>query len=63
VKAQGHPIIGAINGFFLGVFLAADLLFFGAIQLDSELTVILPLVGIVVGIALGFWGPLKRERA
>jgi putative flippase GtrA len=63
VRAQGHPVLGAINGFFLGMFVALDLLFFGVVQLDSVFITILPIVGIVVGIALGYWGPLGRSRA
>jgi hypothetical protein len=63
MRAQGRPVLGAINGFFLGLFLALDLLFFGVVQLDSVVITILPVVGIVAGIALGFWGPLGRSRA
>jgi hypothetical protein len=63
MRAQGRPVLGAINGLFLGLFVAADLLFFGVVQLDSVVITILPIAGIVVGIALGFWGPLGRSRA
>jgi hypothetical protein len=63
MKARGRPVLGAVNGFFLGLFLALDLLFFGVVRLDSVLITILPIAGIVVGIVLGFWGPLGRSRA
>jgi hypothetical protein len=63
MRAQGRPVLGAVNGFFLGLFIAADLLFFGVVRLDSVVITILPIIGIVVGIALGFWGPLGRSRA
>ena len=63
MRAQGRPVLGAINGFFLGLFVAVDLLLFGVVQLDSVLLAILPLAGIVVGVVLGFWAPLARSRA
>ena len=63
MRAHGRPVLGAINGLFLGLFLALDLLFFGVVQLDSVVITILPVVGIVAGIVLGFWGPLGRSRA
>ena len=62
MKAHGRPVLGAINGFFLGLFVALDLLFFGVVRLDSVVITILPIAGIVVGIVLGFWGPLGRSR-
>lgn len=60
---RGRPVVGAINGFFLGLFVALDLLFFGVVRLDSVVLTILPIAGIVVGIALAIWAPFGRSRA
>ena len=62
MRARGRPFLGAINGLFLGLFLALDLLFFGVVQLDSVVITILPILGIVVGITLGYWAPLGRSK-
>ena len=59
---RGRPVLGGIAGFFLGVFVAYDLLLFKVIVSDSPLVVILPLVLLVVGVALGIWAPLGRGR-
>jgi hypothetical protein len=63
MRARGRPVLGALNGFFLGLLVALDLLLFGAVQLDSVLLTALPIVGIVVGAGLGFWAPMGRSRA
>jgi hypothetical protein len=47
VKRHGRPILGAISGFFLGLFVALDLVLFGAVRLDSVIITILPLAGLV----------------
>jgi hypothetical protein len=57
VRARGRPVLGAVNGLFLGLFLSADLLFFGVIRLDSAVITVLVAAGIVSGIVLGWWGP------
>jgi hypothetical protein len=63
VRARGRPILGAVNGLFLALFLSADLLFFGVIRLDSVVVTILVAAGIVSGFVLGWWGPLaSRDR-
>jgi len=59
---RGHPVVGAIAGFFLGLFLAIDLLLLGAIPLDNALVVLLPVLGLVAGIALGLFAPLRMLR-
>ncbi len=55
---RGRPILGAIAGFFFGLFVALDLLFFDVIPLDSAVLTIAPVVGLVLGIILGLWAPL-----
>ncbi|HEX4492214.1 MAG TPA: hypothetical protein VH914_13480 [Acidimicrobiia bacterium] len=61
MKARGRPILGAVNGLFLGLFVSLDLLFFGVIRLDSVVITIVVVAGIVSGFALGWWGPLARR--
>ncbi len=60
---RGHPVLGAIAGLFLGIFLALDLLLLGTIPLDNALVVILPVLGLVVGIAAGLFAPLRISRS
>ncbi len=60
---KGHPVRGAISGFFSGVFIALDLMLLGSIQTDSILVTILPIAGLLVGLLLGLWAPLGREPA
>jgi hypothetical protein len=57
---RGRPVLGAFSGFFFGLFLGLDLLFFGVIRLDSVLITILPILGLIAGIALARWAPLGR---
>ena len=63
MKSKGHPIRGAIAGLFFGLFLSLDLLIFGVVALDSNVLAILPLLGLVAGIALGMTAPVKRRSA
>lgn len=59
---RGRPLLGGLSGFFLGIFLAYDLLLLKVIVSDSPVIVILPVVLLVVGVALGVWAPLGRGR-
>jgi len=59
MRKRGRPVLGAISGFFLGLLLAIDLLLFSVIALDSIVVLLLPLLGLVAGIAL----PLIARRA
>jgi len=52
MRKRGRPVLGAISGFFLGLLIGVDLLIFGVIALDSILLLILPLVGLLIGIAV-----------
>jgi len=49
-------------GFFLGLFVAVDLVLFGVIRTYSNLVTILPVVGLVLGAAWGWWSPIGRHR-
>ena len=60
MRSRGRPVLGAIAGFLFGVFVAADLFLFGVVALDSILLTVLPIVGLVGGILLGRWAPLRR---
>jgi len=59
MRKRGRPVVGAISGFFLGLLLAIDLLLFSVVALDSILVLVLPILGLVVGIAL----PLIARRS
>lgn len=63
MKSKGHPIRGAIAGLFFGLFLSLDLLIFGMVALDSNILAILPLLGLIAGIALGMTAPMKRRSS
>ncbi len=62
MRRHGHPILGAIAGFFFGLFLGLDLMLFGTIRTYSNLITILPLAGIVVGFLWGWWSPFRRSK-
>ena len=54
---KGRPILGMLSGFFFGLFGGLTLFMYGAIPLHSPLIWILPLVGIVLGLAMAAWAP------
>ena len=54
-----RPVLGAVSGFVLGLFVAADLFFLSLIPLDSAVVTIAPLAGLVVGLVLGL---RRRDR-
>ncbi len=62
MKRRGRPILGAISGLLLGLFLGLDLFFFGVIALGSIVITALVVVGFVGGLALGLRAPLGRPR-
>ena len=62
MAVEGHPGIGALSGLLFGVFLAVDLLLLGTMRLDNALVVLLPLLSLVVGVAVGWFAPLKMLR-
>jgi hypothetical protein len=55
---HGHPVLGAVAGFFFGLFLGTTLLLLGVLPLSSPLLVLLPVAGLLLGIAWGLWAPL-----
>ena len=62
MKQRGRPVLGAVSGFFLGLFVGLDLLFFGVVPLDSAVITVAPVVGLVLGVVLAFAAPLGRSK-
>jgi len=56
-------VLGAVSGFAAGLGLAASLLFNGVVALDSPLSVILPVAGLLIVPAIAIWMPLGRSSA
>ncbi|MEP6661448.1 MAG: hypothetical protein ABJD24_16155 [Acidimicrobiales bacterium] len=61
MRRGGHPILGAIVGFLLFLFIAIDLVLFGVISTYSNVVSILAIAGIVVGFLWGWWAPFRRD--
>lgn len=59
-RSRGRPVLGAISGLLFGLFIALDLILLGLIPLASILLLILPILGLIGGIALGRWSPIGR---
>jgi hypothetical protein len=57
---NGRPVLGAISGFFFGVFLSLALMMFGIWPLDALSVFGLPLIFLVIGLLLAAWAPLGR---
>ncbi len=60
---HGRPVLGAVAGFFFGLFLAVALLGAGVLALNSVLVTLLPVLMLVLGIVWGLWAPLGRHRS
>ena len=56
----GQLVLGAVSGLLFGFFVGLDLFMFKVIQSDSILIVLLPIAGLVAGLALG---TLRRKPA
>ena len=63
MKPHGRPVLAAISGLFLGLFIALDLLFFGIIPLDSVMITVLPVLGLVLFPLLAVVAPIGRARS
>jgi hypothetical protein len=55
---RGRPVLGAIAGLFLGIFVAVDLQQFGIRPLDNLSVIGLPLIGLVLGLVVAYFAPL-----
>ena len=49
----GRTIAVALLGFLFMLFVAADLVLFGAVPLNSVVVTILPLLGLIIGVVVG----------
>ena len=63
MRRRGRPILGAIAGLFLGIFLAVDLQFFRIWSLTKASETILPAAGLVLGLLLGLVAPLGKPKS
>ena len=61
MRTHKRWVLGTISGFFFGLFLGLTLLGFGVLALDSPALTILPVAGLVVGLAGSLWGPIKPK--
>ena len=59
---RGRPVLGAISGLFLGLFIAIALFQWSIRPLEAATVYGLPLLFAVIGIVLGFWAPFGRKR-
>jgi hypothetical protein len=60
---KGRPILGVISGFMFGLFLGPTLFLWGVIPLHSNLIVILPFVGLGLGLVMAWWAPFGRKTS
>lgn len=61
MKQRGRPVLGAIAGFFFGIFLSFDLVMFDVMALDSNVLAALPVAGVAAGVVMGRKAPLRRR--
>jgi len=54
----GKPVLGLFGGLLLGLFLVVDLMLWKVTYPTTVLLFALPIVGLVLGVALGLWGPI-----
>lgn len=54
---RGRPVLGAIAGLLLGIFVAVDLQQFGIRPLDNLSVIGLPLIGLVLGLVVAYFTP------
>ena len=60
--SYGRVVLSAFLALLLGFFIAADLVLFGVLPLNSVIVTIVPLVGLVIGAVLGVMAR-KRQSA
>lgn len=60
--SYGRVVLAAILAMFLMLFVAADLVLFGVIALNSVIVTLLPLAGLVVGALLGIMGHKRHAE-
>jgi hypothetical protein len=62
VRRRGRPVLGAISGLVFGGFLTIDLQIMNVWKLSTGSEIALPLIGLVIGLALGLTGVVPRPR-
>ncbi len=60
-RDHGRMVLGGIAGFFALLFLGIDLVLFGVIPFTSALVTLLPVLGVLVGVAWAWWAPLRSR--
>jgi hypothetical protein len=60
VRRRGRPVLGAISGLIFGGFLTVDLQIMNVWKLSIASEIVLPLVGLAIGLALGLTGVVPR---
>jgi hypothetical protein len=60
VRRRGRPVLGAISGLIFGGFLTIDLQIMNVWKLSTVSEIVLPLVGLALGLALGLTGVIPR---
>jgi hypothetical protein len=63
VKRRGHPVIGAISGFFLVLGLDLVLITTGTLSIADKIPLALPILGLILGGVWGFFGPLGKPKS
>jgi hypothetical protein len=61
-RQRGRPVLGAVAGFFFGIFVSLDLVVFGVLPLQADAPAFMPLLGAVAGVLLGLKAPFRRRR-
>lgn len=59
---KGRPILGAISGFFFGLLFGISLWLWGVVPLHSDLLLILPILGTLLGLVLAWWAPFGGSK-
>ena len=60
MRRRGRPVLGAISGLIFGGFLTIDLQIMNVWKLSIASEIVLPLVGLAIGLALGLTGVVRR---
>lgn len=61
MRRRGRPVLGAISGMLFGLFFGITLFMFKVYQSDSPMLLVMPVLGLVLGIALALWAPIRRD--
>ena len=61
MRVRGRPVLGAIAGFFFGLFLSITLLTNGVLATDNILLLVFPILFLILGILWGYWAPLGSK--